>query len=246
MTGRAHPIRVLVADDHPILREGLRRMLEADPDFTIVGEATDGAEAVRQTLELAPDILLLDVAMPRVGGLEALERLTDSETATRVVLLTAAIEREDSVRALQLGARGIVFKETATELLYKCLRTVADGGYWVGHEQMDDIMQIAVTPRRGPADEVGPVSRLTRREMEIIGVVVEGATNKDIAATFGVSEQTVKNHLSNIFDKLGVSTRLELALYALHHRLLAGVTIDQLRSGASVPQPVAPLPKASK
>ena len=222
MPDRPGPIRILIADDHPIVREGLRRMLEADPAFTVVGEAVDGHEAVQQTLELEPDILLLDVAMPRVSGLDALKILAESGTATRSVLLTAAIDREETVAALQLGARGIVLKDTATELLYKCLFAVAAGEFWVGHEQMHDIMEAVRGPARAPESAETPASRLTSRELEVIAAIVAGAPNKDIATEFGITEQTVKNHLLHIFDKLGVSNRLELALYAVHHQLLAG------------------------
>ncbi len=221
MADRPAPIRILIADDHPIVREGLRRMLDADPAFTVVGEAVDGLEAVARVRELEPDILLLDVAMPRVNGLEALKQLAASGFVTRPVLLTAAIEPEETVQALRLGARGVVLKETATELLYKCLRAVAAGEYWVGHEQMHDVMQ-AVREPVYTAERADPASRLTTRELEVIAAIVEGAPNKDIAAQFGITEQTVKNHLIHIFDKLGVSNRLELALYAVHHQLLGG------------------------
>lgn len=218
MPERESKIRIVIADDHPIFRDGLRRLLEAERSFQVVGEAGDGEQAIAQVTALRPDILLLDLAMPRTNGLQALQELVDIGFPVRTVLLTAAIDSADSVRALQLGARGVILKESATQLLYKCLHTVIGGGYWVGHERVQDIVQHLRA--RGRAAEASPVTMLTRREMQIVAAIVEGASNKDIGQQFGLSEQTVKNHLSHIFDKVGVSNRLELALYAVHHRLL--------------------------
>jgi DNA-binding NarL/FixJ family response regulator len=160
--------------------------------------------------------------MPRMNGLDVLKALADTATEVRTVLLTATIEREETVQALRLGARGVVLKESATQMLYKCIRAITAGEFWVGHERIGDLMQTLRQIEHAPAREPSPASRLTRRELQVIAAVVEGGTNKDIAKAIGLSEQTVKNHLSNIFDKLGVSNRLELALYAVHHRLLAG------------------------
>lgn len=221
MDDNRHSVRILIADDHPILRDGLRKLLESSPGFTVVGEAADGAAAVRLVRQLVPDVLLLDLSMPRVSGLEVLRELAGTETPVHTILLTAAIERRQIVEALQLGARGVILKESATELLFRCIRCVMDGQHWVGRESVSSLVATlrALTP--GP----GEVARqkkfgLTPRELEVIAVVVAGYTNRDIAQKFSISEQTVKHHLSNIFDKLGVSTRLELALFAVNHRLV--------------------------
>ena len=223
MAERNPTIRIVIADDHPIFREGLRHLLEADPAFEVVGEAGDGDQAVAQVASLRPDILLLDLAMPRANGLQALQQLVDLGFPVRAVMLTAAIDSADTVRALQLGARGVVLKESATQLLFKCLHAVMSGEYWVGHERVQDI--VAHLRRAGREAQGGtkPAAMLTRRELQIVAAIVEGASNKDIGQQFGLSEQTVKNHLSHIFDKIGVSNRLELALYAVHHKLLEGV-----------------------
>lgn len=214
------PIRIAIADDHPIFREGLRRLLEAEADFVVAGEAGDGDEAVAVVRRTRPDILLLDLAMPRMTGLGTLRELAASTYPTRTILLTASITNEEIVHALQLGAAGVLLKHSATQLLYKCIRSVMAGQYWVGRDSVANLVTTLREAVRSAEAPPPPRAGLTRRERDIIREVTEGSTNRDVAARFGISEQTVKNHLSNIFDKLGVSTRLELALYAVNHRLL--------------------------
>lgn len=212
-------IRILIADDHPIVRDGLRRLLETEPDFRIVGQAADGAEAVKLARELSPDILLLDLAMPRLPGLEVLRELSTSSASVRTILLAAAVEKEQIVEALQMGARGVVLKESATQLLFKSIRTVMAGQYWVGREEVSDLVQTLrnlVSAGGRPDKTFG----LTPREMEIVATIVAGYTNRDIAKKFSLSEDTVKHHLTHIFDKLGVSNRVELAMFAVNHRLI--------------------------
>lgn len=214
-------IRVVIADDHPVFRHGLRKVLETERAFALVGEAADGAEAVDLARRVQPDVLLLDLAMPRVPGLEALRDLMDAAISVRTILLTAAIGQADIVRALQLGARGIVLKDADPDVLFAAIRTVMAGEYWVGRERVRGLMDALgrVAPRGAAAD--GPQRfRLTPRELEIVSTVVSGYTNRDIAQKLSVSEETVKHHLTNIFDKVGVHSRLELALFALHHRLV--------------------------
>jgi len=220
MTAGTGPIRVAIADDHPILREGLRRLLEDDGGFEVVGQASDGAEAVRLARELHPDVLLLDLAMPRVSGLEALRELSAWAAGPRVLLLTVAIEDAQVVEALQLGARGVVLKEAATELLFKAIRNVEAGQYWVGRDVVTDIVR-HLRERAAPAGPrtPSPAERLTAREREIVAAVAEGESNREVAQRLALAEDTVKHHISNIFDKLGVSNRAELAAYAASHGL---------------------------
>ena len=215
-------VRIVIADDHTIFRDGLRRLLEAEPELEVVGEAADGAEAVTQTRQQTPDILLLDLAMPRVPGMDALRELSamEEEVKTKIIVLTAAVERIQIVQALQMGARGVVMKEAATQLLMKAIRTVMSGQYWIGREAVGDIVDFMRTNASG---EKAPRNfGLTKREMDILTTIVAGLSNKEIARKFSLSEDTVKHHLTNIFDKVGVGSRLELALFAINNRLTDG------------------------
>jgi len=212
-------IRIIIADDHPLFRKGLKSLLNAESGFTVVGEAENGDEAVRTARSLQPDVLLLDLAMPGASGLDALGELATAPGSMKTIVLTAAIEKPEIVKALQLGAAGVVLKSSAPELLFKSIRAVMDGQHWIGREAVSDLVQALRSSSEPP-----PPSRsrfgLTARELEITSAVVSGFSNKEIAEKFALSQDTVKHHLTNIFDKVGASNRLELALFAVHHRLL--------------------------
>jgi len=211
------PIRILIADDHPIFCAGLRRLLEVEPGFDVVAEARDGVEAVELATVLRPDLVLLDLAMPRMEGVDVVRELTKRGIGARFMLLTAGIGRQQIVEALRLGAHGVVVKEAASELLFRAIRAVMGGQTWIGRETVSDLVHYM----RGQQTAAEPPKfRLTPREQQVVAAVVSGLTNKDIARQFKVSEDTIKHHVSNIFDKLGVSNRLELALVALDHDLV--------------------------
>jgi len=214
------PIKVVIADDHPVVRVGLRNMLQADSQVKVVAEAKDGVEAVHMVRTLEPDILLLDLAMPKLPGMDALRELTGEATATRTIVLTGLIDKRQILEALQLGARGVILKDAVTEHLSACIRAVMQGQYWLEGRPVQNLVQVL----RDLAAQTAPPPRktfgLTARELEVVALITEGSTNKHIAQTFGISEETVKRHLTNIFNKLGVGNRLELALFALNHSLL--------------------------
>ena len=222
MEESAPTINIVISDDHALFREGLRKLLEAEPGIQIVGEAVDGEETVKvgspaQTACAPAGSLVAQVEWPRSAC-----ELSKLELQTRTIMLTAAIEREQVVEALQLGVRGIVLKHSALQLLLKSIRCVHEGQYWVGQEGVSDL--IHALRRMKPSHRVSEAPRnfgLSSREMEVIALIVAGYTNKDLARELGISENTAKHHLTNIFDKLGVSNRLELVLYAVDHGLVA-------------------------
>ena len=220
MDGKNGKVRILIADDHTIFREGLRKLLESEPGLEIAGEAANGAEAVSLAAEVKPDVLLLDLAMPLVPGLEALREIAESKAAAKVILLTAAIEKRQIIEALQIGACGVVMKDSATQTLIRAIRTVIAGQFWVGREPVTDMVQYLKEQSSAQQAPKAKAYGLTRRETEILGTIVAGLSNKEIAAKFTLSEDTVKHHLTNIFDKVGVGSRLELALFAINNHLI--------------------------
>jgi DNA-binding NarL/FixJ family response regulator len=223
-TAAVAPIRVVVADDHPVVRFGVKNMLESEPGFEVVGEAEDGDVAITETLEREPDILLLDVMMPRLPGLDALRAIMGKSPRVKIILLTSTITTQQIIEALQIGARGIVLKDAVAGDLTKSMRAVLSGDYWIGGERVVNLVAaLNELMKQAAAAPEKKTYGLTPRELEVVTCIVEGCSNKDVAKQFAISEETVKRHLSNIFDKTGVSTRLELALFAIAHKL---VTLD--------------------
>ncbi len=216
----AAPIKVLIADDHPVVRVGLRNMLQSDGHIKVVAEAKDGMEALNMVRTLRPDILLLDLAMPKMPGMDALRELTSETTTTRTIVLTGLIDKRQILEALQLGARGVVLKDAVVDHLSAAVRAVMQGQYWLEGRPVQNLVQVLRDLTAQTAMPPQKTFGLTARELEVVGLITEGSTNKHIAQTFGISEETVKRHLTNIFNKLGVGTRLELALFALNHNLL--------------------------
>jgi len=211
--------RILIADDHPVFRQGLISIFRNQPDFTVVGEAADGREALQRIEELNPDILLLDLMMPRLTGLQTLHELASSPDPVRTIVLTASIAKEQIVQSLQLGARGVLLKEAPTETLLNAIHAVVNGKVWVGDNAVSDLMEIL--EKYLPPPEEKKTFGLTPRELDVVEAIVSGLTNKEIGGKYSISEQTVKHHLRNIFDKVGVSNRLELAMFAINNQLIA-------------------------
>src|SRR5947207_15170401 len=185
------PIRILIAHDPPTFLDGLKRLLATQADFQVLAEASDGKEAIALASELKPDVLLLDLAMPRVPGMEVLRELGRQELPMRTILLTAAIQPFAVTSALQLGARGIVLKASPPELLLKSIRSVHEGQFWVGSEP------VSAWARSGQPSGGG--FGLTSREIEIIAAIKEGNSNREIASKLAISEATVKRHVINIY-----------------------------------------------
>lgn len=221
---RREPIRVLIADDHALIREGLRSAVAPYDDLCLVGDASDGAEAIRLALHLDPDVLLLDLSMPVRSGLEVMRELRAAGSRCRTIVLTAAVDMSNVVTLLRLGARGVVLKGGAIPLLVKSIRKVHEGELWLGRDAVAEVVAaLAEGADAAPSHltaTAAPETRLTPREREVLALVVEGDSNKGIARRLRVSEDTVKHHITNVFDKTGVSNRVELALHALRHRLV--------------------------
>ena len=216
----ARRIRILVAAEHSIVRDGLRKLLESESDFEVVGEAGDAEHALGVVTALTPDVLLLDVLIARPHLLDLLDRLRGLETPSRVILLAGDLDRQDIVRALELGVWGVLPKESPTTLLIKSIRSVVAGEHWVARGTVSDLVENLIAAQAS-AHAARNGFALTRRELEVLELVVTGCANRDIAKQLGISADTVKHHLTSIFNKTGASNRLELALFAIHHGLVA-------------------------
>ncbi len=218
---RPKTIRIVIAGGQPIFRQGLRRVIETQSDLRIVGETSDGTEAVKLVRKHAPGILLLDLAISGLAALKVLRNVQSSASQVRGIVLAAEIETPDTRQALKLGARGVMRKDSPPELFLKGIRNVMAGECWMGRENMGNF---PARPGNGTSQSAdvptGNYLHLTSRELQIVSAIVDGETNKAIAERFGLSGNTVKHHLTRVFDKLGVGNRLELAIFAL--RVLPG------------------------
>ena len=218
MSEHTKPVRLIIAGEHAIFRHGLRRLLEAEPGLCILREIADGEAAVALVRELAPDILLLGLTQSKRPPIETLKKLAEHPNTTRTIVLTDRLDRHEVIAAVQLGVAGVVLKDSPPEILFKSIRAVMGGEYWLGHERF---ATVATNFRKVEADRRrAKAFGLTKREIEIVRSVVAGYSNKEIAEQSAISENTVKSHLTHIFNKLGASNRVELALFAAHHRLI--------------------------
>lgn len=208
--GSERPITVVIADDHPVVRQGLAVLLDVQDDIELVGEANDGHEAVRLTLEHAPDVLLLDLKLPGLDGLGVLGELRARGVRTRVLVLTSAVGPTSPALALQAGAAGFLYKDVDPDALVRAIRSVHDG-----HTVLAPDAAGLVAAR--PATDARGIGSLTARERDVLALVAGGRSNREIARMLGISEKTVKAHVSAILAKLGVADRTQAALLAVRH-----------------------------
>jgi two-component system, NarL family, response regulator YdfI len=215
------PIRILIADDHLIIRQGLRLILETEPDFELVGEAADGAEAIRLCAKLHPEVVLMDLRMPGMDGLTAIERLHTEQPEIAVVILTTFNEDELMLRGLQAGARGYLLKDTDRAALFDTIRAAARGETLLKPAIMAKVLASAGSQvsNKKPNESI---AILTDRESQVLEGVARGERSKEIAARLGISERTVKAYLASIYDKLGVDSRAAAIAVAAQKGLLKG------------------------
>lgn len=210
-------IRVLVADDHTIVRQGLRNLLEESGDCEVVAEAADGAEAVEKAVGSRPDVAVLDLTMPRLGGLEAVRRIHEQLPDTRILVLTVHEEQEYVIPIVQAGAAGYLVKDSAISDLLSAVRALYNGQGYFGPQAARALAEMSRNPGEVHSD---PYGRLTPREREVFHLVVEGKTTKDVARALGISVKTAENHRSRVLDKLNCHNTAELVSYAAKKGLL--------------------------
>ncbi|GAA3792041.1 response regulator transcription factor [Sphaerisporangium flaviroseum] len=208
-------IRVLIADDHPVVRQGLHTFLELQDDLEIVGEAADGAEAVSLVASLAPDVLLLDLTMPVLDGLGALRELSERGLRVRVIVLTSVSDRGDVAPAMRSGASGFLYKDVDPGALVQAIRSVHEGQVLLAPEAAEAMLD---GPSKAP-EGAPSIAVLTEREREVLALIASGRSNREIARELAVAEKTVKTHVSNVLMKLGVQDRTQAALYAVRNGL---------------------------
>jgi DNA-binding NarL/FixJ family response regulator len=214
-------VRVLVADDHQLWRHGLKMLLGTEDDMEVVGEAGDGLEAVTKAAALLPDVVLLDVRMPRRTGIEACREIKTVAPETKIVLLTSSDEESDLFDAVRAGANGYLLKDVPTEEIADGLRAVMGGQSLISPSMAGALLsEFAALSRRTEAAQQPQVPKLTEREVQVLRLVARGMGNREIATELFISENTVKNHVRNILDKLQLHSRVEAAMYAVKERLL--------------------------
>jgi DNA-binding NarL/FixJ family response regulator len=209
------PIKIILADDHPVVRRGLLQFFADVDDFDVVAECEDGESALEAVRRYEPDVLVVDLRMPVINGMEVLRRLRNERHVPATILLAGNISDDEVMEAMRLGARGVVLKEMAPTLLVQCIRKVAAGGVWLEKEAIGRALGKLLQTGDGR-----PRAVLTPRELEIVRMVAQGLGNREVAERLFISEGTVKTHLHTIYEKVGVKGRMHLATYARENGLL--------------------------
>jgi two-component system NarL family response regulator len=219
--GRPEEIRVLLVDDHALFRRGLRVTLDLEPDMAVVGESADGAEALQRACDTLPDIVLMDVKMPRRGGIEACSAIKAAVPTAKIVMLTMSDDEEDLYEAIRAGASGYLLKDLPIDEVASSIRAVQSGQSLISPPLASKLLtEFAAMAKRGDTVQTVPTPRLTAREMEVLRQVARGMNNRDIARELYISENTVKNHVRNILEKLQLHSRMEAVVYAVREKLL--------------------------
>lgn len=208
-------IKLLLVDDHSLVRQGIKQILELEEDLEVIGQASDGEEAIKKAQELKPDIILLDINMPKLNGINTLRKLKDIDTTTKVIMLTFYEDREYIFETLNLGVNGYILKDAESESLIKAIRDVYNGSSYIHPSIAMEV--IKKTENKDNHEE--EKSKLTKREYEVLILIAEGLNNRKIADRLYISEKTVKNHVSNIFKKIKVNDRTQAAIYAYRHNI---------------------------
>ena len=218
------PIRVLIADDHALFRRGLQIVLEGEPGLELVGQASDGQEAVQLAGEVVPDVVLMDIRMPKITGIEAARQMKEVAPSAKIVMLTISDEEEDLFEAIRAGASGYLLKDIPLEELADSVRAVHGGQSLINPSMAGKLLtEFATLARRDDEDEPAkhaPAPKLTEREMEVLRLVARGLNNRDIAKELFISENTVKNHVRNILEKLQIHSRMEAVMIAVREKLI--------------------------
>jgi len=209
-------IRTLIADDHSMVREGLKQLIELEEDIIVVAQASNGNEAIEKIIEYKPDIVLLDINMPEMNGLEVLSYLHKNEIDANVLILTIHDEVEYLYKAVEIGVQGYVLKDSESDVLIKAIRSIYGGDSYIQPNMAAFLFKKMNTEENKSARN----SRLTKREVEVLKLITEGLLNKEIAHRLCISEKTVKNHVSNIFKKIKVSDRTQAAVFAIKNRIV--------------------------
>ena len=221
VTSSVEPVRVLIVDDHALFRRGLIMVLESEDGIEVVAEAEDGEEAVRKAAEFAPDVVLMDVRMPRVSGIAATREIAEVIPTAKILMLTVSDEEDDLYEAVKAGATGYLLKEISIEEVADAIRAVTQGQSLISPSMASKLLtEFNSLAKRAEEKQQVPVPRLTERELEVLKLVAQGMSNREIAEQLFISENTVKNHVRNILEKLHLHSRMEAVVYAVREKLL--------------------------